>query len=208
VELSLRARLRAGEPAAFGELFDQYAAAVYRHGYRLTGDRSAAEDVVSETFLQAWRARERIDDGGGSLQPWLLGIATNIVRNHLRRLRRESGLLARLAPGGHVLDFADELVGRVDDAATIARARAALRSLRTAEREVVALCVWEGLDYASAAQALGIPVGTVRSRLSRARRKLTRLSAREERDGEPHHSRRQVTSGRIHSARLAQEEQR
>src|SRR5690606_12896603 len=197
VELSMRARLRAGEAAAFGELFDQYARAVYHHGYRLTGDRCAAEDVLSETFLQSWRARERIDDDGGSLLPWLLGIATNTIRNQHRRRRRESGLLARLAPHDTVPDFADELVGRLDDATTLATIPAALRSLRPAEREVVALCVWAGLDYASAAQALGVPVGTVRSRLSRARRKLTRLSARGKQDGEPRPAERQVVSGRL-----------
>jgi len=174
----MRARLRAGEPAALGELFDEQAQAVYRHGYRLTADRSLAEDVLSATFLQAWRIRQRIDPEGGSLQPWLLGIATNTIRNLTRKARRERNLLARLWPPEQVPDFADEVVGRMDDAGTLASVREALRNLRTAEREVVALCVWAGLDYASAAQALGVPVGTVRSRLSRARRKLAASEGR------------------------------
>jgi RNA polymerase sigma-70 factor (ECF subfamily) len=172
----MRDRLRTGEPAAFGELFDEHAQAVYHHGYRLTGDRSLAEDVVSTTFLQAWRMHRRIDPDGGSLRPWLLGIATNTIRNLTRKARRERVLLARLSPRDQVPDFSDELVGRIDDADTLVSVREALRTLRTAEREVVALCAWAGLDYAGAAQALGIPVGTVRSRLSRARRKLARLS--------------------------------
>lgn len=72
-------------------------------------------------------------------------------------------------------DFADDLVGRIDDADRIAAVRQAVGKLRQREREVIALCVWAGLDYATAAQALGAPVGTVRSRLSRARRKLAKL---------------------------------
>jgi RNA polymerase sigma-70 factor (ECF subfamily) len=185
VDLSMRARLRAGEPAAFGELFDEHAQAVYRHGYRLTGDRSLAEDVLSATFLQAWRIRGRIDPEGGSLRPWLLGVATNTIRNLNRKAQRERHLLARLSPREHVPDFADELVGRIDDASTLASVRDALRTLRTSEREVIALCVWAGLDYADAAQTLGVPVGTVRSRLSRARRKLARLSTSTESDRNP-----------------------
>jgi RNA polymerase sigma-70 factor (ECF subfamily) len=74
-----------------------------------------------------------------------------------------------------VPDFAEDLVGRIDDTRLIAAVRAALGELRRAEREVFALCVWAGLDYAAAAQALDVPVGTVRSRLSRARHKLQRL---------------------------------
>jgi hypothetical protein len=75
VDPTLRSRLRAGDPDAFGVLFDSYARAVYNLGFRLTGDWSAAEEVVSLTFLEAWRLRDRIDAGGESLRPWLLGIA-------------------------------------------------------------------------------------------------------------------------------------
>lgn len=172
VERSLRGRLRAGEPSAFAELFDAHAGAIYRHGLRLTADRALAEDIVSTTFLHAWRRRHRIDDDGGPLLPWLLGIATNVIRNATRTRRRLADLLARVPPRPDVPDFADEVAARLDDTRTLDRTREALRALRPHEREVVALCVWEGLDYATAAQALGVPVGTVRSRLSRARRRL------------------------------------
>jgi RNA polymerase sigma factor (sigma-70 family) len=173
--MSVRARLRAGDATAFGELFDEHARAVYHHAFRLTGNRSTAEDVLSATFLQAWRMRQRIDPEGGSLRPFLLGVATNVIRNLTRTARREKALLTRLLPREAVPDFADELVARIDDADTLRSVRAALRCLRPAEREVVALCVWAGLDYTSAAAALNVPIGTVRSRLSRARRKLARL---------------------------------
>ncbi|WP_409237032.1 RNA polymerase sigma factor [Streptomyces sp. PA5.6] len=171
---ALRGRIRDGDPDAFGELFDAYARAVYNHAYRLTGDWSAAEDIVSLTFLDAWRLRGRVDADGGSLRPWLLGVATNVTRNTRRAARRHAAAVARLPRDEVVADFADELAGRIDDGEQLSLVRTALAELRRAEREVLALCVWSGLDYGSAAAALGIPVGTVRSRLSRARAKLTK----------------------------------
>ncbi|MFD3732745.1 RNA polymerase sigma factor [Streptomyces sp. NPDC058632] len=172
MDIHLRRRIRAGDHDAFGDLFDAYARSVYNHAYRLTGDWASAEETVSLTFLDAWRLRERLDEEGGSLRPWLLGIATNVTRNTRRAARRHAAAVARLPRDGTVRDFADEVAGQVDDAARLALVRTALARLRRAEREVLALCVWSGLDYAAAADALGIPVGTVRSRLSRARTKL------------------------------------
>jgi RNA polymerase sigma-70 factor (ECF subfamily) len=174
VDTNLRKRIRAGDHDAFGDLFDAYARSVYNHAYRLTGEWTTAEDVVSLTFLDAWRLRARIDEDGGSLRPWLLGIATNVTRNTRRAARRHAAAVARLPREETVRDFADEVAGRVDDAARLAVVQEALRRLRRAEREVLALCVWAGLDYQAAAQALGVPVGTVRSRLSRARTKLAK----------------------------------
>ncbi|MDG4794745.1 RNA polymerase sigma factor [Micromonospora sp. WMMD1082] len=175
-----RARIRAGDPEAFRELFDEHARSVYNHAFRLTGNWSVAEDVVSLTFLEAWRLRDRVDGGSerGSLRPWLLGIATNVARNVRRAARRHDDALARLPRADAVApDFAEEATGRIDNRRRLAVVRAALAALRGPEREVLALCVWAGLDYAEAAEALGVPVGTVRSRLSRARRKLEKLVA-------------------------------
>ncbi|MFC9285307.1 RNA polymerase sigma factor [Streptomyces sp. NPDC057052] len=179
----MRGRVRGGERAAFAELYELYATAVYNHALRLTGDWSAAEEVMSETFLAAWRGRGEVAVEGGSLRPWLFGIATNKARNADRSLRRRFAFLARRAEVGNragtgtgageaVDDFAEELVGRIDDSRRLAEVRRALGRLRRHEREVIALCVWGGLDYAQAAEALGVPVGTVRSRLSRARARL------------------------------------
>lgn len=200
---SLRARIRSGDRQAFAELFRSYAPAVYSYSARLTGDRSAAEDAVSITFLEAWRLREKLlpdaerpehahdptdtPDGAGAagddLRPWLFGIATNVLRNMRRSARRHSAALARLPgrPADHdtVPDFAGELVGRIDDAERLAAARVALGRLRKREREVFVLCVWSELTYAAAAQALGVPVTTVRSRLSRARQRLRQLAQAE-----------------------------
>ncbi|WP_369248362.1 RNA polymerase sigma factor [Streptomyces sp. R41] len=171
---TLRKRIRAGDHDAFGELFDAYARSVYNHAYRLTGDWALAEDVVSLTFLDAWRLREKLDEEGGSPRPWLLGIATNVTRNTRRAARRHAAAVARLPRDEVARDFADEIAGRLDAAAQLELVRTALAKLRRPEREVLALCVWSGLDYAAAAEALGVPVGTLRSRLSRARTKLAK----------------------------------
>ncbi|KAB1946716.1 RNA polymerase sigma factor [Micromonospora sp. ALFpr18c] len=176
MESSLRARVRAGDPGAFAELFDQHARSVYNHAFRLTADWATAEDVMAATYLQAWRSRDRVTEDGGSLRPWLLGIATNEARNHIRSNRRYRRVAAALLAGDRTQpDHADEVAGRLDDTRRIAAAIEALTRLRRPEREVLTLCLWEGLDYEAAAQALGVPVGTVRSRLSRARARLRTL---------------------------------
>lgn len=193
MDTNLRSRLRAGDPDAFGALFDSHSRAVYNLGFRLTGDWHAAEEVVSLTFLEAWRLRDRIDPGGESLRPWLLGIAVNTSRNMARAARRHQAAMARLAPPPSVPDFAEELAGRLDDYDRLREIAKALGELRRSEREVIALCVWSGLDYATAATVLGVPPGTVRSRLSRARRKLSTLLPPA---GNPRVAREQVLSDR------------
>ncbi|MFF3752435.1 RNA polymerase sigma factor [Streptomyces sp. NPDC002018] len=215
MDMSVRARIRAGDPAAFGALFDDYAPAVYNHAFRLTGDWSVAEDILSLTFLEAWRLRASVDLDGGPLRPWLLGIATNTARNTRRAARRHEAAVSRLPREEAFPDFAEELVGRIDDAAQVALFRAALSRLRRPEREVVALCVWSGLDYATAARTLGIPVGTVRSRLSRARKKLHKfagtdaeLGAAASSTGNSRRSRGQTEGDRSPAVRPPQEETR
>jgi DNA-directed RNA polymerase specialized sigma24 family protein len=80
----LRSGVLAWDADAFGEVFDVCARSVYNHAFRLTGDWSAAEDVMAMTFLEAWRCRAKLVPDGGSLRPWLLGIATNLARDQPR----------------------------------------------------------------------------------------------------------------------------
>ncbi|MFI9155472.1 RNA polymerase sigma factor [Streptomyces sp. NPDC053367] len=181
----MRERVRAGERDAFAELFERYAQAVHQHAFWLTGDRASAEDIMSETFLTAWQGRTRLRDDGGSLRPWLLGIATHKAENARRGLRRRLAFLARQRQPPVVEDFAPAVAGRIDDARRLAAVQGALDRLRRPEREVLGLCVWSGLDYRQAAQALGVPVGTVRSRLSRARARLARFADEFEAGTEP-----------------------
>ncbi|MET9596084.1 RNA polymerase sigma factor [Streptomyces sp. NPDC006516] len=209
----MRARIRAGDPQVFAELFDEYAKTVYNHAYRLTADWAAAEDIVSATFMEAWRGRLRLDAEGGSVRPWLLGIATNLVRAQSRSNRRYKAAAAAAAhaagPGGEmaVADHADEVAGRLDDRNRLAATAQALAALRRTEREVLSLCLWQGLDYAAAAQVLRVPVGTVRSRLSRARKKLKKLADAQlvTEIREPPPANRQVRGDRTIAARSAQE---
>ncbi|MFJ3205155.1 RNA polymerase sigma factor [Streptomyces sp. NPDC086989] len=175
----MRTRIRSGDPDAYAELFDGYARAVYNHAFRMTGDWAVAEDVMSAAFLEAWRLRGSVDPEGGSLRPWLLGIATNLARNHCRsnrRYRAVAAAAAAAAGAASVPDHAEEVAGRLDDRQQIAATLKQLSALRAPEREVLLLCLCEGLEYAEAARVLGIPVGTVRSRLSRARTKLRKLA--------------------------------
>jgi RNA polymerase sigma-70 factor, ECF subfamily len=202
VDESQRARVRAGDQDEFGVLFTEHARAVYNHAFRLTGNWSAAEEVVSLTFLEAWRLRGTVRPEGGSLLPWLLGIALNVARNVSRASRRHQAAMSRLPPAQSVPDFADELAGRLDDAEQLENVHAAIAGLRRGERDVLALCVWSGLDYAEAAEALGVPVGTVRSRLSRARRKLqNKLRNQTSRNREPGEAGEQVSGDRVGGTR-------
>ncbi|WP_238016889.1 RNA polymerase sigma factor [Dactylosporangium sp. AC04546] len=215
MQQSARLRVRAGDPEVFRELFAEHARSVYNHAFRLTGTWSAAEEVVSLTYLEAWRLRGTVDadadgaaDAGvGSLRPWLLGIATNVARNLRRAARRHQDALARLPRPEPVPDLAEEVTARIDDRERLDRVRVALAALRQPEREVLALCVWAGLDYAEAAAALGVPVGTVRSRLSRARARLARLVAAGKLR-EPPAGGGQMKGGRGTAALLAQEKAR
>jgi RNA polymerase sigma-70 factor (ECF subfamily) len=211
VETKMRALVRAGDPDAFGQLYEQHVRAVYNHAFWITADWSVAEELTAMTFLEAWRQHDRIELEGGSLRPWLLGIATNTARNITRSARRRRAAMSRLPQGEAVApDIADEAVSRLDDAERLSAVHAVLAKLRRTEREVLALCVWSGLDYAAAAEALGIPVGTVRSRLSRARTKLLKLAGEELHRvlREPMSGRGQVEAGRVPAARSNQEETR
>lgn len=177
----MRNRFRRGDRGALGELYDEHSRVLYRYALRVTGDWAEAEDVVSTTFLEAWRSREKLNPEGDSLRPWLLGIATNIMRRSARSRRLRDIALARVPERGSVPDFVDDLVTHLADSEQLRAAHTALARLRRHDREVFTLVVWEGLEYAAAAEALGVPVGTVRSRLSRARTRLRELADAEAR---------------------------
>lgn len=161
----------AGDAQAFGVLFERHARAVYVFCFRRTADWSLAEDLTSVVFLEAWRRRAQVRLVRESALPWLLGVATNVVLNARRSLRRHRAALERL-PREQEPDFADDVAERLDDERHMRSLLHALAALPRRERDVLALCRFAGLSYEEAAVALGIPVGTVRSRLSRARARL------------------------------------
>ncbi|CCH34641.1 RNA polymerase sigma factor [Actinosynnema sp. NPDC047251] len=172
---ALWARAAAGSGAAFGVLFDRHAKAVYNHCFRLTASWSAAEDHLQSTFLLAWRKRTRLHLENESALPWLLAVATNVVRNERRTFARRLRLAGRVPAEPPVPDHADRVADRVDDQRRMAVLLAAVERLPRGEREALALCVWSGVSYADAAAVLGIAEGSVRARVSRAKSRLTTL---------------------------------
>ena len=170
----LWSRARAGDTDAFGVLFERHARTIYNYCFRRVGSWAVAEDLLSIVFLEAWRRVDKQLPNGKEL-PWLFGIATNVVRNRRRSERRYAAALRRVSPPSSEPSFADDTDERIDDEELIGRALALLARLPRREQEVFALCAWSGLSYEDAAIALEIPVGTVRSRLSRARARLQEL---------------------------------
>jgi len=171
---TLWTRAGAGDRDAFALLFDRHAKAIYNYCFRRVGDWSAAEDLLSVVFLEAWRRRHK-DLPPGKALPWLYGIATNVVRNRRRSERRYRAALARVPASPAEPDPGDEVLERLDDEQRIGRALELLAKLPRRNQDVFVLCAWSGLSYEDAAFALGVPVGTVRSRLSRARQSLEEL---------------------------------
>lgn len=165
-------RASGGDADAFGVIFDRHARAVYNHCFRRTASWTSAEDLTSVVFLEAWRRRGEVTPHGESALPWLLGVANHVISHRRRTFRRHRAALARLPPPQQSPDPADDIAARIDDEHTMKHVYRAVARLPRRDQEVLALCVWAGLDYASAAAALGVPVGTVRSRLSRARHRL------------------------------------
>ena len=174
-DAALWSRAAHGDHDAFGQLFDRHSRAVYNYLFRLTADWSEAEDLTSAVVLHAWRRRTDVVIDRDSSLPWLLGVARHLVHNSRRARRRYQAVLARAgAHGGgtSAADPADAVLGRLDSERQMAQLRAAVAGLPQHEREVIELCVWAELDQQAAAAALGVKVGTVKSRLSRARHRL------------------------------------
>lgn len=169
-------RVRKDDREAFAFLFERYADSVYNYCFRRSGDWAAAEDIVSSVFVEAWRRRADLEITSESerLLPWLLGVATNQLRSRNRSASRLARALLReqSRTNREESDFADDAVGRMAEEQRMRAVLASVRSLPRAEQEALALYAWAGLSYDEVAVALEIPVGTVRSRLSRARHRL------------------------------------
>jgi RNA polymerase sigma-70 factor (ECF subfamily) len=172
-DTDLVAELRAGSSDALTALFDRYGDRIHTHCFRQLGSWHEAEDATATVFLEVWRHRARVTEHDGSAVPWLYGVATNVCRNLNRSSRRRSRALGRLPGPEDVPDHAASVTERLDAEERMKHVLAAIEELPPHEREVLALVAWAGLTYGEAAAALAVPVGTVRSRLSRARRRLS-----------------------------------
>ena len=158
-------------PTVFGELYDRHASAIYRYAARRAGD-FAADDVTSETFLVAWEQLDSYDSGRDDARPWLFGIATNLLRRHHRAEAKVLKTAAKSASREAVADDSDRIAAEVDAKVATGRIAQALKNMAAIDRETLLLYAWADLTYEGIAVAIGVPVGTVRSRLNRARRTL------------------------------------
>jgi RNA polymerase sigma factor (sigma-70 family) len=166
----------AGEHDAFGQLFDRHADSVYNYLLRHTADWSLAEDLTAAVFLQAWRRRGEVIFERDSALPWLFGVARQLARNAARARLRYRTALGRVgqqaATDTAVDDPADLVAGRLDSERQLSQLRLAIGRLPRQQQEVIELCIYAGLDHQAAAIAIGVPVGTIKSRLHRARQRL------------------------------------
>jgi RNA polymerase sigma-70 factor (ECF subfamily) len=152
-------------------LFDAYARPLHRYLARRVGVETA-HDLVSETFMVALNARHGYDPRRAVVRSWLYGIATNLLRRHVRTEVRGLRATARAAGHGQEPGHESRVAERVDAAVAAGRLAGALAELADGDRDVLLLISWAGLDSTEVAEALGIPVGTVRSRLHRVRKWL------------------------------------
>jgi RNA polymerase sigma factor (sigma-70 family) len=172
-----RSRLQPGD---FAVIFRRHAPRIRRYVVRRVGP-DAADDVMSETFLAAFAQRGEYQSAYGDALPWLYGIATNLIARHRRAEIRQYRALARSGSDPVMEPFTDAAAERVTASGMHRRLAAALAALPAAHRDAVLLVAWGDLTYAEVSVALGVPIGTLRSRVSGARDRLRASLA----DGDP-----------------------
>ncbi|MEV8429648.1 RNA polymerase sigma factor [Streptomyces chartreusis] len=156
------------QPELFARLYDRYAPDIHRYAARRLGE-AAADDITADTFLTAFRIRARYDRTRPSARPWLYGIAANLIGKQRRAEVRALRALARTGHDPVAASWVEDTDSRVAAQGPLADA---LASLSAGDRHVLLLVAWADLTYQEVAEALDLPVGTVRSRLNRARRKV------------------------------------
>jgi RNA polymerase sigma-70 factor (ECF subfamily) len=160
-------------PALFAELYDRHHAVIHRFVARRV-DRDVADDLASETFLVAFEQRKRFDQAQNDALPWLYGIVTNLLHRYRRREAR-AWRAAQASDGEAWSEIED---GPLEAELALRQIAGAIRRLPQRDRDALLLYAWGDLGYEGVAQALGVPVGTVRSRLNRARRTLRAATGR------------------------------
>jgi len=165
------------EPIYFGVLFDRHAPSIYRYIARRVG-RNAIDDLVAESFVSAFSSRLRYNLAYRDARPWLYGIATHVIGSHRRDELRQLRVSQAALPAVPLLGHADAIAADVTARSMSGPLTAALTALAAGDRDVLILIAWEQLTYDEVARALDIPVGTVRSRLHRARANVREVLAR------------------------------
>jgi RNA polymerase sigma-70 factor, ECF subfamily len=168
---SLWARAIAGDHNAFAVVYDRYAPRLLSYAYRRTGSPQRAEDAVSLVMLETWRRRDAVRFGADdSIAGWLFRTARFVLANDSRAARRHREALSRIAQVAPPVP--EDVVGRLVEDEQLRRVVGGLARLSQRDRDVIEIATWSGLSDAAMADALGIPVGTFKSRLARARRRL------------------------------------
>ncbi|MGN6202048.1 MAG: RNA polymerase sigma factor [Solirubrobacterales bacterium] len=172
-DLQLWERAKSGDAEAFGDLYSRHARTVQSYCLWRTANLQSAEDATATVFLETWHKRRRLTLSTDSAAPLLLGIANNVIRHQWRSQRRYRHALERVRNVGQVpSDLEAEAISRIDAIEQVRRGGETIRQLPRREREVLALLAWSDLSYGEIAEALGLPIGTVRSRIARARTRL------------------------------------
>lgn len=165
-------RMSRGDEPAYRLLHDRHQAPVFRMALVLMRTTWDAEEVAATAFFELWRKRDKVRLVDGSVLPWLLATTSFTAKNSLRSRRRYQRLLSRIPHDGHVPDHADEVARAMDMMKITSGLRDALLQLNSRDASVIVLCMVHELPAAEAAAVLGIPIGTVKSRLSRVKAKL------------------------------------
>lgn len=184
----------ASDPHAFGVLFERHARIVHGYLARRSG-RDTADEVLSEVFLVAFQRRGAFDLRATTARPWLLGIATVLLRSHAKQEARHLRASARAAEVEAHDGGLESALDREDASRRMRRMLEHVQRLPAIDRDVLLLYAWGELTYDDVARSLEIPVGTVRSRLNRARRELRRLESTA--------SRKESSDGRARTAARA-----
>ena len=159
------------EAECFAAIFDRYYIQIHKYVARRLG-HSLADDLAAQTFLIAFARRDRYDVSWPSARPWLYGITSNLISGHCRAEERRYRALARTPADGAGDEYVDQVAQRVDAQARRVSLVAALAGITAGDRDVLLLVACAGLSPDEASQALGIPAGTARSRLHRARKQI------------------------------------
>lgn len=169
-------RARQGEPAAWGQVYDLYRDVVFRQAWRWAATSHDAEDVMALVFLEAWRRRAHVRVVNGSIAAWLLVTTNHVAQNASRSARRHRLAMSKVLVDDRVDDHSDGVLDEIRLSEQTRIVREAFSRLKKPDQDVLTLCVINEYTMAHAAEALGVPPGTVKSRLSRAKSRLASLT--------------------------------
>jgi len=164
-----------GDDRAFTTLYDTHRDRIFGHALRSTRSAHDAEDVTALVFLELWRHRRRVHPVNDSLIGWLLLTTNYVVRNYQRSAHRHRAALSRLSPPAAVDNPSEVVDAGLDHASQAKEIRHVFAQLTAKDQDILTLCVLEEHTLFEASEALKIPVGTVKSRLSRAKARMATL---------------------------------